>query len=153
MPKSHISDTKLKILSIIWYINNHGENAYGYKIWKMLSRFHNTLDLRNVYHHLNELERTNLIRYKSMIKVKNAPPQKVYELTDKGMHVVNKLCDVYMSWLMRVNEYDKKGNSNVSIDRVYGNNESGTAGPSLQHLPSEQNISQHDRLRINLYGV
>jgi DNA-binding PadR family transcriptional regulator len=136
MSKSHIGDTKLKILSIIWYISTHGENAYGYRIWKMLTKFHNTLDLRNVYHHLNELERMTLIKRKMAIKTKTAPPQKVYELTSEGENVVTKYCDMYVSWLSRVEKYDKEKDISVSVNRVNGNDEPGAFSPSLQRLPS-----------------
>jgi len=141
MSKFRISDTKLKILTIIWYMNTHEEYAYGYKIWKMLSKFHNAPDLRNVYHHLDELERMTLIKYKKMIKTKNAPPQKIYELTDEGVNVVTKHGDVYVNWLLRGEKYDKKGDNHNSTDRINGDDESGAFSPSIQHLSSEQNIS------------
>lgn len=140
MSKFHISDTKLKILTIIWYISAHGEYAYGYKIWKMLFKFNNTPDLRNVYHHLDELERMALIKYKKVIRTKNTPPQKVYELTDEGINVVARHGDVYMNWLLRGERYDKKGDNHDSIDRINGHDESGAPSPSLQRLSSEQNI-------------
>jgi len=58
-PKGTTGATKMKILAIINQKSASGEDSYGYCIWKSLKEYFfiylNDSDIRNVYHHLNDL--------------------------------------------------------------------------------------------------
>jgi DNA-binding PadR family transcriptional regulator len=90
-PVGTIGETKLKILAIIYNNELHGTITYGYDIWKVLMEvFHSYFDqchLRNVYHHLKDLERLGLIRRSPVQTVKDAPKRQPYHLTDKGVEM------------------------------------------------------------------
>ena len=92
MPRPHRStgETKLKILAII----HHNGAFHGYNIWTTLKkRFHCYLEdpsLRNVYHHLHDLERLGLVERSLSETNKNAPKNHSYKLTDKGKMLEEK---------------------------------------------------------------
>jgi len=86
LPRPHgcIGETKLKILAIIY----HDGASHGYGVWMTLKEsFHCYLDdpsLRNVYHHLHDLEKLDLVERSLSETGKNAPKNHGYKLTDKG---------------------------------------------------------------------
>lgn len=58
-PKGTCGATKMKILAVIRNNEKAGEVSYGYNIWQSLKNnfytYMNDNDIRNVYHHLNDL--------------------------------------------------------------------------------------------------
>ena len=58
-PKGTCGATKMKILAIMAYEADIGKMSYGYDIWQRLKdNFYTYMgdnDVRNVYHHLNDL--------------------------------------------------------------------------------------------------
>jgi hypothetical protein len=64
-PKGTTGATKMKILSVICYNAKQGVDSYGYNIWQDLKEhfftYMNDNDIRNVYHHLNDLCRLKLL--------------------------------------------------------------------------------------------
>jgi hypothetical protein len=58
-PKGTCGATKMKILAIITHNSNCEKDSYGYNIWQTLKKqfytYMNDNDIRNVYHHLNDL--------------------------------------------------------------------------------------------------
>jgi hypothetical protein len=58
-PKGTCGATKMKILAIISYNTQNDKESYGYRIWQSLKKYFyiymNDNDIRNVYHHLNDL--------------------------------------------------------------------------------------------------
>jgi len=58
-PKGTCGATKMKILAIISHCGETKDEAYGYSIWQKLKEkfyiYMNDSDIRNVYHHLNDL--------------------------------------------------------------------------------------------------
>ena len=87
-PKGTIGETKLKILAILSHNDTFGYPSYGYQIWKILNeRYYCCLSeggLRNVYHHLRDLHRQQLITSYSRQPVEGTPERRLYRLTEKG---------------------------------------------------------------------
>ena len=58
-PKGTCGATKLKIMAVIYNNEQYGHESYGYNIWQSLKdefyTYVNDNDVRNVYHHLNDL--------------------------------------------------------------------------------------------------
>lgn len=58
-PKGTCGATKMKILAVIHSNEQIGDVSYGYNIWQSLKdnfyTYMNDNDIRNVYHHLNDL--------------------------------------------------------------------------------------------------
>ncbi|MCW4049177.1 MAG: helix-turn-helix transcriptional regulator [Candidatus Bathyarchaeota archaeon] len=58
-PKGTCGATKMKVMAVITHNHESGQESYGYDIWQQLkSHFYvymNDNDIRNVYHHLNDL--------------------------------------------------------------------------------------------------
>lgn len=65
-PKGTCGATKLKILALIYNNEQYGKESYGYNIWQSLKEefytYMNDNDIRNVYHHLNDLCALGYIR-------------------------------------------------------------------------------------------
>jgi hypothetical protein len=85
--KRAIGHTKLKILAIIQGYQDSGRHPNGSEIWKMLQQaFHTYLedrDLRNVYHHLEDLCELQLIT-KSEDNDGETLPRQLYCLSQSG---------------------------------------------------------------------
>ena len=58
-PKGTCGATKMKIMSAISAHEEIGKKSYGYNLWQCLKNnfyiYMNDSDIRNVYHHLNDL--------------------------------------------------------------------------------------------------
>jgi len=58
-PKGTCGATKMKILAVICDNRENDAESYGYSIWQQLKTsfyiYMNDNDIRNVYHHLNDL--------------------------------------------------------------------------------------------------
>ena len=92
-PKETTGATKMKIMSIIRYNCERGEDSYGYTIWRSLKEyFHIYLtdsDVRNVYHHLKEL--TDLDYIVRDEGFRSDPTKRcLYQLTEKGMSLEDR---------------------------------------------------------------
>ena len=65
-PKGTCGATKMKILAVIHSNEQSGDVSYGYNIWQSLKdnfyTYMNDNDIRNVYHHLNDLCSLGYIR-------------------------------------------------------------------------------------------
>lgn len=85
-PKGTTGATKMKIMAVICYNGECGQESYGYSVWQCLKEhFHiylNDNEVRNVYHHLNDLCDLDLI---DRIKGKDDDSRCLYELTEKGI--------------------------------------------------------------------
>ena len=64
-PKGTCGATKMKILAVIYTHQQLGKKSYGYNIWLCLKTnfyvYINDSDIRNVYHHLNDLHNLGYI--------------------------------------------------------------------------------------------
>jgi len=93
-PRGSIGETKLKVMAILRHEEQAGITSYGYGIWKVMKeRYHSCLSedgLRNIYHHLEDLNDLGLIRKVSIHSVKGAPKRRLYSLTEKGRDLQNK---------------------------------------------------------------
>lgn len=93
-PRGSIGETKLKVMAILHYEEGVGITSYGYGMWKVMKeRYHSCLSedgLRNIYHHLEDLNDLGLIRRVSDQPIKGAPRRRVYRLTEKGRDLQNK---------------------------------------------------------------
>lgn len=87
-PKGTCGATKMKILAIISAYEELGKKSYGYNIWQcMKTNFYtymNDSDIRNVYHHLNDLS--------SLGYIKKCPEasddiKQCYRMTDAGKDI------------------------------------------------------------------
>jgi hypothetical protein len=65
-PRGTCGATKMKILAVIQNNEHLGNLSYGYNIWQSLKEnfytYMNDNDIRNVYHHLNDLCSLGYIR-------------------------------------------------------------------------------------------
>jgi len=90
-----IGATKLKILAIILHHELSGIPPYGYSIWlTMKDAFHLYLqkeDLRNVYHHLKELNKLGYIDRGEVQFTKGAPGRQPYILTEEGRTLEDRI--------------------------------------------------------------
>ena len=93
-PIGTMGETKFKILAIIYFNEYQGTVTYGYDIWRILKRvFHFYLDegdLRNVYRHLKDLEKSGLINRGPQQTIKGVPKRQPYFLTEKGRDIKQK---------------------------------------------------------------
>ena len=84
-PRGTCGATKMKILAIMSQDQNRGQESYGYDIWQRLkSSFYvymNDNDVRNVYHHLNDL---CALGYIAKCREDETCPKCYYELTPQG---------------------------------------------------------------------
>jgi len=87
-PKGTTGATKMKIMAIVCYNAECGQESYGYNIWQSLKdHFHIYLednDIRNVYHHLKGLCALGLLS-REEIQTPGAPKRCLYHLTEKGL--------------------------------------------------------------------
>lgn len=101
-PRGSIGETKLKVMAILHHEERVGVTSYGYGIWKVMKeRYHSCLSedgLRNIYHHLEDLNDLGLIRKVSIQSVKGTPRRRVYRLTEKGRDLQNKFAR-YLDYL------------------------------------------------------
>ena len=101
-PKGSLGETKLKILAILFFNENCNEHSYGYSVWEILKeKFHcymNKSCLRNVYHHLESLEKLGLVTKNGNVEISGAPPRNTYILTERGKALKSKF-DKYLSLL------------------------------------------------------
>jgi DNA-binding PadR family transcriptional regulator len=101
-PQGTIGETKFKILAIIYRNNVNQLDSYGYSIWTLMkTKFHCYFDdtnLRNVYRHLNDLEKYGLIEKSTKQSVKNAPKRQLYLLTESGKQLKKKF-ELYLQVL------------------------------------------------------
>jgi DNA-binding PadR family transcriptional regulator len=89
-PKGTIGATKMKIMAIVCYNCDHGEESYGYNIWQSLkNHFYIYLrdsDVRNVYHHLKELNKFGYLE--RMSSVEDDPNKRcLYTITEEGRNL------------------------------------------------------------------
>lgn len=84
-PAGTCGATKMKIMAIICYNGENGNESYGYSIWQTLKEhFHMYItddDIRNVYHHLNGLCEVNLI---SREDAQSGDMRCFYNMTEQG---------------------------------------------------------------------
>jgi DNA-binding PadR family transcriptional regulator len=84
-PKGTCGATKMKILAVISVHEELGKKSYGYNIWQCLKKnfytYMNEKDIRNVYHHLNDLVTLGYIQ-----KCPEASDdiKQCYKITDAG---------------------------------------------------------------------
>lgn len=87
-PKGSTGSTKMKIMAIIHYNSKNDLECYGYGIWQHLKNtFHtylNDCDIRNVYHHLNDL---CSMEYIEKDLESNEDNRSLYQITSKGLMI------------------------------------------------------------------
>ena len=87
-PKGTCGATKMKILAVIHCNEQVGDVSYGYNIWQSLKdnfyTYMNDNDIRNVYHHLNDLCSLGYIR-----KCPDTSDEikQCYRITSSGMNI------------------------------------------------------------------
>ena len=95
-PKGTTGSTKMKILSVICFNQECGNESYGYNIWLDLKQsffmYMNDNDIRNVYHHLNDLCR---LGYLQRDKTQEESGKCLYHLTNTGLNVRPRF-DMYL---------------------------------------------------------
>ncbi len=100
-PKGTCGATKLKIMAVIYNNEQQGLKSYGYHIWQCLREFFYTYmnegDIRNVYHHLEDLCRLGYIA-----KCPNTSDhiKQCYRMTEQGLSLEEK----YRNYLMVLNQ-------------------------------------------------
>lgn len=84
-PKGTCGATKMKILAVIRVHEELGKKSYGYNIWQCLKQnfytYMNDKDIRNVYHHLNDLCGLGYIR---KCPEMSDDVKQCYKITDSG---------------------------------------------------------------------
>lgn len=81
----------MKILAIIYSQEQYGRESYGYNIWQYLKdnfyTYMNDKDIRNVYHHLNDLCSLGYIKKcpESSTDIKQC-----YRITQSGINLEEK---------------------------------------------------------------
>lgn len=87
-PRGSIGETKLKILAILSHNDACQSPSYGYSVWKTLNEQYLSClgedGLRNVYHHLQDLQDQNLITNYQNQTLPDKPERQLYHLTDKA---------------------------------------------------------------------
>lgn len=90
-PRGSTGSTKMKIMAIIHYNSVNNIDCYGYAIWQHLKDiFHtylNDCDIRNVYHHLNDLCSMRYIEKNLESKEDN---RSLYKITSNGLSIKEK---------------------------------------------------------------
>ncbi len=110
MPRKQgsIGKTKLMILAIIYHLEKHKERPYGYAIWQILKRVFKSYlkpaDIRNIYHHLEDLARMEYIERKEIQTVKGVPDRQIYVLTEKGREITETKCEEHLKTLSKSEE-------------------------------------------------
>jgi DNA-binding PadR family transcriptional regulator len=87
-PKGTCGATKMKIMAVISHNCDKGKDSYGYEIWQQLKDnffvYMDDNDIRNVYHHLNDL--CNL-GYIAKTGDSDECPKCYYTITDMGQKI------------------------------------------------------------------
>ncbi len=90
-PKGTCGATKMKIMAVICNNCDHGKDSYGYEIWQQLKEnffvYMNDNDIRNVYHHLNDLCG---VGYISKTRESDECPKCYYTLTTTGQNLKHR---------------------------------------------------------------
>jgi DNA-binding PadR family transcriptional regulator len=90
-PKGTCGATKMKIMAVINVHEQLGKESYGYNIWQCLKKnfytYLNDNDIRNVYHHLNDL---NSLGYIEKCPTSSEDSKQCYSLTDSGKALEEK---------------------------------------------------------------
>lgn len=90
-PRGTCGATKMKIMAVIYNNEQYGLESYGYNIWQSLKEefytYINDNDIRNVYHHLNDLCSLGYIR--KCPESSNAIKQ-CYRITQSGINMEEK---------------------------------------------------------------
>ncbi len=90
-PKGTCGATKMKILAVIKLYEERDKESYGYNIWQCLkTKFYtylNEQDVRNVYHHLNDLCSLGYITKCSEASSDN---KQCYRMTESGAGIQEK---------------------------------------------------------------
>ena len=90
-PKGTCGATKMKILAVISVYEELGKKSYGYNIWQCLKHnfytYINDKDIRNVYHHLNDLSSLGYIK---KCPVMSDEVKQCYRMTDLGQGLKEK---------------------------------------------------------------
>jgi DNA-binding PadR family transcriptional regulator len=108
MPRKQgsIGKTKLMMLAIIYHLEKKRESPYGYAIWQILKRVFKShlkpMDVRNVYHHLQDLTRMEYIEKREAQVVKGVPDRQLYALTRKGRKFTEDKCRSHLELLEKM---------------------------------------------------
>lgn len=98
-PKGTTGSTKMKIMALICYNNECSQESYGYNIWQDLKEYFyiymNNNDIRNVYHHLNDLGHLGLIERGEKDDLRS---KCIYKMTQKGFDLKHRY-KIYMDLL------------------------------------------------------
>ena len=108
-PKGTVGTTKMKIMAIICHNCDLGEESYGYNLWQSLKgHFHIYLqesDVRNVYHHLRELNELGYLERRENIR-DDPNTRCLYTLTEKGRGLESRFSP-YLEIVKRRTKPDK----------------------------------------------
>jgi hypothetical protein len=92
----------MKIMAIIHYNSENNLECYGYGIWQLLKNtFHtylNDCDIRNVYHHLNDL---CSLKYLEKNLEPNEDNRSLYKITSDGL-MIQEQYQPYLSILEKM---------------------------------------------------
>ncbi len=90
-PKGTCGATKMKILAVIYNHEQRDMESYGYNIWQCLKEYFYTYmndnDIRNVYHHLNDLCGLGYIKKCSQ---DDDEIKQCYKITQAGINIEEK---------------------------------------------------------------
>lgn len=90
-PKGTCGATKMKILAVIYNNEQYGYESYGYNIWQSLKdefyTYMNDNDIRNVYHHLNDL---CILGYIKKCPEGSDDIKQCYRITQSGIAIEEK---------------------------------------------------------------
>jgi DNA-binding PadR family transcriptional regulator len=107
-PRGTTGATKMKILAVMCHNHECDLDSYGYNIWQDLKEyFHiymNDNDIRNIYHHLNDLK---TLGYIDKCEYESDDPRCFYRITSQGLEIKNRY-GIYMDIL-----YRKKGHTRI----------------------------------------
>lgn len=102
-PKGTCGATKMKILAVISVYEKLGKKSYGYNIWQCLKTkfftYMNDKDIRNVYHHLNDL---CVLGYIKKCPEASDDVKQCYKITDEG----NGLKEKFAPFVGILNNYE-----------------------------------------------
>lgn len=105
MPRKRgsIGKTKLMMLAIIYHLEEKREKPYGYVIWQILKRVFKSYlkpaDIRNIYHHLQDLTRMEYLERRETQTAKGVPDRQIYILTEKGRKIAETKCREHLQVL------------------------------------------------------
>ena len=101
--KGSIGKTKLMMLAIIYHLEKQKQRPYGYVIWQILKRVFKSYlkptDIRNIYHHLQDLTKMEYLEKKEIETVKGFPDRQIYILTEKGRKITETKCREHLKVL------------------------------------------------------